>query len=197
MRGRFIDRGETGIFPVRRRGLLFGLTSDRWNLEKGDDEMEQLVRQFQETRNYLRLGMVYTSDMEVRASRMAERCQTLKRESADPLEATSYEAVAELCRFIQEGYRLCLTQKVNANERLEEILDLYLKASGQVDPIVKFHLPLLHVKLKSCLERILRHQVEKTGSKDGAYDFFYQVVKKTINYIFFHDLVLPNTQVCA
>lgn len=159
--------------------------------------MEHLVQQFQETRNYLRLGMVYTSDIEVRASRMAERCLTLKGEATSPLEATSYEAVAEVCRFIQEGYRLCLTQKVNANERLEELLDLYLKASGYVDPIVKIHLPLLHVRLKSCLERILRHQIEKTGSKDGAYDFFYQVVKKTINYIFFHDLVLPNTQACA
>lgn len=159
--------------------------------------MEQLVQQFQETRNYLRLGMVYTSDVEVKASRMAERCLTLKGEATNPLEATSYEAVAELCRFIQEGYRLCVTQKVNANQRLEELLDLYLKASGYVDPVVKFHLPLLHVKLKSCLERILWHQVTQTGRKDGAYDFFYKIARQTLTYIFFDDLVLPNTQVCA
>ena len=85
--------------------------------------MEVQIAKLNQTRDYLKLGLRYTSDVEVKASRMKERCLTLKRTEEDPVLYYAYEGVALLCEFVQEGYRICLTSRGKAGEKVGESLD--------------------------------------------------------------------------
>lgn len=154
--------------------------------------MEVQIAKLNQTRDYLKLGLRYTSDVEVKASRMKERCLTLKRTEEDPVLYYAYEGVALLCEFIQEGYRICLTNRVKADEMLEELLDLYMQAGGYTDPLVKYHMPMLREKLHHPLKETLRVHVALTGVKEGAYVAFYRLVMQTLNFIFYQHLTVPS-----
>ena len=154
--------------------------------------MEVQIAKLNQTRDYLKLGLRYTSDVEVKASRMKERCLTLKRTEEDPVPYYAYEGVALLCEFIQEGYRICLTNRVKADEMLEELLDLYMQAGGYTDPLVKYHMPMLREKLHHPLKETLRVHVALTGVKEGAYVAFYRLVMQTLNFIFYQHLTVPS-----
>ena len=154
--------------------------------------MEVQIAKLNQTRDYLKLGLRYTSDVEVKASRMKERCLTLKQSEEDPVLYYAYEVVALLCEFIQEGYRICLTNRVKADEMLEELLDLYMQAGGYTDPLVKYHMPMLREKLHRPLKETLRVYVALTGTKEGAYVAFYRLVMQTLNFIFYQHLTVPS-----
>lgn len=154
--------------------------------------MEVQIAKLNQTRDYLKLGLRYTSDVEVKASRMKERCLTLKQTEEDPVLYYAYEGVALLCEFIQEGYRICLTNRVKADEMLEELLDLYMQAGGYTDPLVKYHMPMLREKLHHPLKETLRVHVALTGTKEGAYVEFYRLVMQTLNFIFYQHLTIPS-----
>ena len=154
--------------------------------------MEVQIAKLNQTRDYLKLGLRYTSDVEVKASRMKERCLTLKRTEEDPVLYYAYEGVALLCEFIQEGYRICLTNRVKADEMLEELLDLYMQAGGYTDPLVKYHMPMLREKLHHPLKETLRVHVALTGVKEGAYVAFYRLVMQTLYFIFYQQLTIPS-----
>lgn len=154
--------------------------------------MEHQIAKLNQTRDYLKLGLRYTSDVEVKASRMKERCLTLKRDEKDPMLYYAYEGVALLCEFIQEGYRICLKNRVKADEMLEELLDLYLQAGGYTDPLVKYHMPLLREKLHHPLKETLRVHLAFNPTKDGAYHVFYRLVVQTLNFIFYEHLTIPS-----
>lgn len=153
--------------------------------------MEAQIARLNHIRNYLKLGVRYTSQVEVKASRMKARCLQLKRTEQDPIRYQAYEAVALLCEFIQEGYYICLKERVKADDMLEELLDLYIQAGGYVDPIVKYHMPMLRQKLNQPLKETLRVHLSLHETPKGAYEVFYQLAVQTLTYIF----LAPNLTV--
>lgn len=154
--------------------------------------MENQVKKFEATRQYLKLGMRYTPGVEAKASRMKTRCETLKKREQDPLLYYAYEAVALLCDFILEGQTLQTTHKVKAEEMLEEVLDLYLQAGGYLDPLVKLHMPLLRKKLNHPLKETLRIHRALIGTVGSEYTVFYSLVIQTLNFVFHQELATPS-----